>query len=350
MATEVLLSQLGYDMAEGTVVQWLKNEGDHVAQGEPIVEIETDKVTVEIEAETSGILRRVVAPEGSTIPTGQVLAYIGTADEPIPDVATPRAELVTPAKAPPPRAVPGAPSIRGVPAPPLPDAEGRIPLGDIRQAIARRTQGTMRDVPHYYVTVSVDMTRAVEFRHELNRSLTNGARVSVNDMIVKASALALVRFPLFNSTFQGDHLQVSPRVNVGIVIALADGLIVPAVLGCERKSLVEIAAAAKDLGRRAKGGKLQREEYTGGTFSVSNLGMFDVDSFTAIIFSPQAAVLAVGAVHPAPVVRDGEIVVRQMMQATFSADHRVGNGGDTAQFAMEIKRLLEDPAQLGGGE
>ncbi len=427
MATEVVMPQMGYDMTEGTVVRWVKHEGDAVAKGEVIAEIETDKATIEMEADAGGVLRHVAVPEGATVPVGQIIGLIGTADEVLPDVdaapvpvpaeeaqaatATPMPSTDTsaPGKAPggasaqlgtgqrvspvarriadeqgidlsqvtgtgpdgritkddvqnaaKQAAAPAAPaaatptqvpaqtgrSLRTGLAPVRPDTQGRIPLSKMGQAIARRTAATKGPVPHYYVNVSVDMTRAIELRRDLNEALGGQGRVSINDVVVKASAVALAKYPVFNSTFEGDHLQVSPHINIGIAVALDDGLIAPAVLECERKTLVEIARETKDLGQRARSGKLRQNEYTAATFSISNLGMFDVDAFTAIIVSPQAAVLAVGAVKPTPVVQSGEVVVRQVMQATLSADHRVSNGVDAAQFLVEIKRLLENPLVL----
>ncbi|MDE2765834.1 MAG: dihydrolipoamide acetyltransferase family protein, partial [Chloroflexota bacterium] len=256
--------------------------------------------------------------------------------------ASPEAALVPHAA---PAAEAAGQSMRVGPPPRTPDAQGRIPLSKMALAIARRTAATKGPVPHYYVNAAVDMTRAMEFRREINEALSD-ARVSVNDLIIKAAALALQKYPVFNATFEDDHLEVSPHVNVGVAVALDEGLVVPAILGCERKPLTQIAKEAKDLGRRAREGKLRQDEYTAGTFSISNLGMFEVDSFTAIIVSPQAAVLAVGAVQPTPVVRNNEVVVRQMMQASLSADHRISNGADAAQFLVEIKRNLEAPLSL----
>lgn len=428
MATEVVMPQMGYDMTEGTVVKWVKHEGDEVKKGDIIAEIETDKATVEMEADAAGLLRKVTVSEGMTVPVGAVIGIIGTADETLPEVgetappeeeapaaeAAPaeqsKGEAVAEAPAPTPVAdggmmkvspvarrladdqdvdlrrvtgtgpggritkddvlayakqapatAPVAPAsvapapvaaeprigktLKVGPEPRKPDASGRIALSKMAQAIARRTAGTKGPVPHYYVNASVDMTAAMDFRRELNAQL-NDVRVSVNDLIVKAAALALQKFPVFNSTFQDDHLQVAPNVNVGIAVALDEGLVVPAVLECEKKSLVQIAAETKDLGERTRAGRLRQDEYTAGTFSISNLGMFDVDSFTAIIVSPQAAVLAVGSVTATPQVRDGAIVVRQVMQASLAADHRISNGADAAQFLVEIKRLLESPLSL----
>ena len=416
MATEVVMPQMGYDMTEGTVVKWVRSEGDTVKRGDVIAEIETDKATIEMEAEATGLLRKIVVEEGVTVPVGQAIAYIGAADEAIPEptaaasappaaaapVAEPAAPAAPPAQAEPPVGPaasgtrvspvarrtadeqgvdislvtgtgPGgritkddvldfakqqakAPAPADEPAPaaqapatqPTPQVEGRqrIELSRMGQAIARRTQQAKRDIPHYYVSVSVDMTRAMEFRRELNESLGDEAHISVNDIIIKACALALGKFPAFNSVFKEDHLEVPPRVNVGIAIALPEGLIVPAVLECERKSLIEIAKETKSLGERVRAGRLRQDDYTAGTFSVSNLGMYDVDSFAAIIVAPQSAVLAVGTVRPQPVARDGEVVVRQMMGVTVSADHRVTNGANAAEFIVEIKRLLEHPAAL----
>jgi len=415
VAKEVVMPQMGYDMTEGVVLRWVKREGDAVKRSEVIAEIETDKATIEMEAESSGLLRKIVVREGLKVPVGQVIAYIGTADEPLPETPTaasaPPAQD-TPATPPPtetpafdgspPEPAPGAPlkvspvarrladklgidvkSIVGTgpdgritkddviavsqQTPALPSTppqaaatkpsatattlqDGRIELSRMGQAIARVTQVAKQTIPHYYVTVGIDMTRALEFRKELNEALEGTTRVSLNDITVKACAMTLVKYPAFNSVFAGDHLQVNAHVNVGIAIALPEGLIVPAVMECERKSLVQIAKDSKDLGQRARAGKLRQDEYTQGTFSLSNLGSYHVDQFAAIIVTPQSAVLAVGTVSPTPVVRDGQIVIRQMMNTTVSCDHRVSNGADAALFLGEIKRLLENPASLVMGD
>ena len=229
---------------------------------------------------------------------------------------------------------------------PAPDGADRADLSRMRQAIARVTSDSKRDAPHFYVAVDIDMTAAMALRRDINDELPASSRVSVNDLIVKASALAIGRHPKFNSFFRGDHLQMNSSINVGIAIALESGLIVPGIPGCEDKSLAQIAAASRDLIDRANNGTLQAEEYAGTTYSVSNLGMFDVDSFTAIIFPPHAAILAVGAVKDQPVVRDGQLAIAEIMKATLSVDHRVADGAEAAQFLMEIKRLLEKPVSL----
>ena len=230
-------------------------------------------------------------------------------------------------------------------APRSPDANGRIELGTMGEAIARRTQTTTQTVPQFYLTVRIDMTAAIEYRRELNRSLTGDSRVSVNDMIVKACAGALATYPVYNSTFEGDHLQVQEHVNVGMAVALANGVLVPAVVDCDRKSLAEIARDSKDVAERAKRGTLRPNEYFG-TFSVSNLGSFSIDAFTSIIVSPQVGVLAIGSAQRTPVAIGNTVEIRQMMSATLSTDHRVAGGAEAAQFANEVKRRLEDPKLL----
>ena len=339
MATAVVMPRIGYEMVRGSVVRWLKREGDSVQRGEPIAEIETDKAIVELEAEQDGTLISIAAPEGATVSVGDVVAYIGEAGEATDD-QDPSAESPSEPVAKRPR------GLRSGFPPRLPGPDGRIPLGRMGQAIARRTQSTMAETPHFYLTVRVDMTDALELRRELNRA-SRESHVTVNDMVLKACATALVKYPMFNSTFEGDHLRVQPHVNIGIAVALPAGLIVPAVLHCEEKPLAQIARDAVDVAERGRNGTLRQEEYTG-TFSVSNLGMFDVDAFTAIVVAPQVAVLAVGAARATPVARGGEVVVRQTMAATLSVDHRAAGGAEAAQFTTEIKRLLEQPHLLTG--
>ena len=221
-----------------------------------------------------------------------------------------------------------------------------VELSRMRQAIARVTVDSKREAPHFYVAVEIDMTKAMLFRRDVNDEVSVEQRVSVNDLIVKASAMAIKHHPKFNSSFQDNHLQMNASVNIGIAIALDSGLIIPGINNCESKSLIEISTASRDLVSRANSGTLRNEEYSGTTFSVSNLGMFDVDSFTAIIFPPHAAILAVGTVKEQPVVRDGELAIAQIMKATISTDHRVADGAEAAQFISEIKKYLENPISL----
>ena len=404
MATSVVMPQMGYDMKEGTVVRWRKREGDEVSRGEVIAEIETDKATVEMEAYSTGVLGKIVVEEGKAVPVGELIAVITEPGEALPA----KGKLAPPPAAEAGAAPPPTPSSRGkkaagrdetkaapsgevratpiarrlakengidlaqitgtgpggrvteadvlahkgaaasgapAAAPPTPTA-GKVELTKMRQAIARVTTQSKRETPHFYVTSQIDMTKAVDFRRDLNQSLQDGTKVSLNDLVIKAAAKALGTFPNFNASFLENELQLHSEVNVGIAIALEQGLIVPAISGCQSKSLVEIARASSDLIERAQGGHLRAEEYTGGTFSISNMGMFDVDSFAAIIFPPNAAVLAVGTVKEQPVVRDGQIVIANIMKATISVDHRVADGAEGARFLVEVKRHLEHPASL----
>jgi len=463
------MPKMGYDMREGTVVRWYKQEGEAVARGEVIADIETDKATVEFEAYTGGVLHRRVAQEGIPVPVGDAIAIIAEPGEAMEDssagasaaqavAADPVAETASgPQAAPaPPRAdgevraspiarrlarergldlalvsgtgpggrivekdvleyvpetqpaqvngwVKASPLARRLArekgidlsqvsgsgpegrvieqdvlsytAPPTEMREAaaptpyeaaassasevaapadaaaasgteRVELSRMRQAIARVTVDSKQQAPHFYVTAEIDMGRAMELRRELNDVLTAEERVSVNDMVVRACAIALARHPKFNSFFREDHLQFNGSINVGIAISLESGLMVPGISDCGSRSLAEIAVASKDLIARANSGSLRNEEYSETTFSVSNLGMFDVDSFAAIIFPPHAAVLAVGTVKEQPVVRDGELAVGQIMKATLSTDHRVADGAEAARFLVEVKELLEKPVSL----
>ncbi len=411
MATNVVMPQMGYDMREGTVVRWYKQEGETVDRGEVIADIETDKATVEFEAYTGGVLGRIVAEAGVAVPVGELIAIITEPGESVPEVAAPAASPAPAAPAAPPPAPsatepepPAAPAPasdggvraspiarrlareRGIdlslvtgtgpngriterdvetyqaapaaaePAPspaatPAPvqaaaPADSRIELSRMRQTIARVTSDSKSSAPHFYVTAEIDMGKAMSLRRDVNDESDPENRVSVNDLMVKACALALAKHPKFNSFFRGDHLEVHGAMNIGIAIALESGLILPGVSNCESKSLLQIAAATKDLIARANSGTLRNEEYSSTTFSISNMGMFDVESFTAIIYPPHAAILAVGSVKQQPVVRDGELAVGTMMKATLSTDHRVADGAEAAQFLMEIKRVLENPVSL----
>ena len=396
MATSIVMPQMGYDMREGTVVRWYKKEGDPVARGEVIADIETDKATVEFEAFVGGVLRKIVAQEGVAVPVGNLIAVITGPDEALPEglLTGPGTE----AKTPQPSAAPGAQEVNAAPAAPaapvgevraspiarrlareqsidlslvagtgpggriveddvlayretspapgVSPAGERMELSRMRRVIARVTVDSKRAAPHFYVTAEVDMNKAMELRRDLNAALAKENRVSVNDLIIRACAIALKRHPRFNASFQGDHLLVNSSINIGIAIALEAGLIVPGIAGCESKGLLEIAMASGDLIARANSGTLRNEEYSNTTFSISNLGMFDVDSFIAIIYPPHAAILAVGAVKDAPVVRSGQLAVAKVMKATLSVDHRVADGAEAARFLVEIKKLLESPVSL----
>ena len=227
-----------------------------------------------------------------------------------------------------------------------------IPLSSMRRAIARVTVKSKSATPHFYVTRNVDMSVAVEFRRMINATLADGGgndKISINDMVLKATAASILKYPKWNSRYENDSLKGNENINLGVAIALKEGLIVPAIFAAQNMSLVEISRAAKDLVRRAKGSSeesLTQAELTSGTFSTSNLGMFGIDSFSAIIVPPQAAILAISAVIPTPVVRDRSVVVCDMMNLVLSVDHRVNDGSEAAVFINEIKRNLENPIRL----
>ena len=405
MATTIVMPQLGYDMQEGTVVRWRKKEGEAIERGEVLAEIETDKAVVEMESIEGGIVGKLLVGEGTTVQVSGAIAIITAPGEAVPDIASPTAETkettvpIPPTEQPAPAATePARPAGGRIKASPIarrlaketgidlslvkssgpggritegdvrafletqaeptpataaalatamPSGEPqRIKLSKMRMAIGRRTAESKRQAPHFYVSISVDMGKAVEMRKRLNASLGDEGRISINDMIVKSAAQALKDFPNLNSTFEEDHILVHPDVNIGIVLAVEQGLIVPAIPQAQNKTLLQISQVAKDLVKRAQEGLLKPEEYGGATFAVSNLGMFDVDEFIAIIMPPNSAMLGIGSVSPQPVVRDGEIVVAQVMKAVLSVDHRVTDGVETARYLAEFRRLLEEPLDL----
>lgn len=433
MATTIEMPQMGFDMHEGTIVRWRKNEGDDVARGEVIAEIQTDKAVVDMEAYVGGIIGKIVVAEGETVSVGSPIVIIVEPGEEVPvleesassslsnpltsdqvgdqltDFSGYETKEQTLTQGSDPLRVKASPlarkmareigldlaSIRGtgpggrivkedilqadeaqglqptkvisplVKSDPneveipvniipeeitkitVPNAIGtEVVLSKMRLAIGARTSQSVREAPHYYVTTEIDMGQAWETRKQLNQSLGEDARVSLNDMVIRACIKAIKRFPIFNSSIRGNQLIFHPHVNIGIAIDMDDGLIIASVPDCENRDLVDLAKATKDVISRAQNGKLTDKEYTGATFTVSNMGMLGVDSFTAIINPPNSAVLAVGAVVEKPVVKNGDVVAARMMKVTVSSDHRVIDGADAARFAQEIRRLLERPLLL----
>jgi pyruvate dehydrogenase E2 component (dihydrolipoyllysine-residue acetyltransferase) len=239
---------------------------------------------------------------------------------------------------------------------PQPDRGGApyedVPLTQIRKTIAKRLVASLGPVPHFYLTTEVDMERAAEARDALNRQLADQAaeagaiKISVNDIIVKATAIALTQHRACNAWFQDDHIRYWNAVHIGIAVAVEDGLITPVITDADRKPLSRIGAEARELARRARERRLKPEEYTGSTFSVSNLGMFDIDQFTAVINPPEAGILAVGSVVPKPVAVDGQIGLRRRVRLTLSCDHRVIDGATGAAFLKTVKQMLENPLAM----
>jgi pyruvate dehydrogenase E2 component (dihydrolipoamide acetyltransferase) len=400
-------------MTEGKVLKWLKNEGDKVANGDALVEIETDKVDMEVESMASGILRKVLVQAGETVPVGQMLAVIGKAEEDISSVissnggapaapaehkAAPAAQAPQPAAAPavaqPAAAAPaaatgrilasplarriareagidlttlqgtgpggriirrdvesataaGAPSAVSVPqfAPQGPEFRDE-PLSQMRKTIAQRLAQSLGPVPHFYLTIDVDMKKAKELRESANK-LNPDMKLTYNDIIVKACAVALTQNPAVNASFTGSAIRYHNRIHLGIAVAIeGGGLITPVVRDCNLKTLQQISAESKDLIARARTRKLKPEEYTGGTFSVSNLGMMGIVEFSAVINPPEGAILAIGSVEEKPVAENGQIVIGYRCRMTLSCDHRVVDGAIGAKFLQSLQQILENPLLL----
>ena len=280
---------------------------------------------------------------GGRITRGDVEAYLETrggapSAAPVPQAPAP-VEPTTPEQAP---AVVGEPSAPG-------DVGIVVPAGlsPMRQAIARRMSLSKLTAPHYYVTVEIDMTRAVQMRAEINEELESESRVTVNDLVIRAVAMTLRTHPYFNVTVQAEGIIPNPTIDVSIAVAMdGGGLIAPSMPDVGDASLVDTAARSRDLSRRAREGRLRPNEVSGVGFAVSNLGMYDVKDFVAIITPPNAGAIAVGSVQSTPVVRDGQVVVAEMMSATLSADHRATDGAEGARFMNEVRRILERPALL----
>lgn len=415
----IIMPKMGDAMEEGTLVRWLKQEGDPVNEGEPIAEIATDKATVEIEAPASGVLRGISVPEGAVVPVNTPLAYILQEGESLPAQTDGRATAATaaptptaptpepaaapapapaapafdggerilasplarkiaaehgidlarikgtgpkgriverdvlayleaqkaaaPAVAPTPEAAP-APTVEVPPAVVAPPAAERVEsLNRLRQITAQRTTEAHQTIPHFYLTMEIDMENALALRQQLNQ-LDESLRISVNDLIVKACAVALEKHPVINARYQNGQLVHPDGIHIGIAVAVEQGLLVAVVKHCEGKSLRRIAQEAQTLIQKARDGKLLPDEMTGNTFTISNLGMFGIEQFTAIINPPASAILAVGATKRVPVVlEDGSIVARQRMKVTMSCDHRVIDGAVGAQFLQTLKQILENP-------
>jgi pyruvate dehydrogenase E2 component (dihydrolipoamide acetyltransferase) len=413
MISKVVLAKLSPTMDEGTIVKWHRREGEPVKVGDVLAEIETDKANMEMEALAAGVLRKILVPQGGTAPVGSLIGVIAEEGEDIapllaeaasaappstprtpPPAATISAEPAAPQGAPPAQepSSPAAPRGGRIKASPLAramaaarqislsdvagsgpggrivkrDIEGHqarpeaasaphpavapgstLPLSGLRKAIARRLSESYTTAPHFFVTMDVDMDAAVALRGQLERG--QGIKVSFNDLILKACAKGLQAFPMVNASWTDQAIVTHGEIHVGVAVALPDGLITPVVRHADRKSLLEIASEVRELATRARNRKLKPEEYTGSTFTVSNLGMYGVTAFTAIINPPEVAILAVGAVRRVPVfVGDDDDRVRagHRMQVTLSSDHRAVDGALAAQFLQEVQRLLENPVAL----
>lgn len=430
MAETIQMPKLGFDMAEGTLVRWVKKVGDTINKGDVVAEIETDKATIEIETTASGTILKHLVNEGDVVPVGADIALVGEPGEAV-EGATPAARPA-PEAAPEPAAVEAAPSaapaqpavavqvkagdgrlpggvkasplarriardkgldlsqipgsgpggrivrrdvesftpVQAPPAPPKaapapaaapiaapapsfgplpegPDVEV-VPTSKLRTRIGRRMVEAKQQAPHFYVTTEMDVEALLNLRQQLNASLEEGAaKISVNDMIVKATALTLRKFPNLNSHFYGDQIVRHKRIHIGIAVALEDGLINVVARDADRTALGTMAAQNKDMVARAREGKVKPEDIEGATFTISNLGPYDVDQFIAIINPPEAGILAIGAAKQVPVVQpDGTLGVGWRMKVTISVDHRISDGAEAASFLQEMKKLIENPMSL----
>jgi pyruvate dehydrogenase E2 component (dihydrolipoamide acetyltransferase) len=364
------MPRLSDSMEEATIAAWLKQPGEEFRRGEPLVEVETDKATVVYEAEADGLLTEILVPEGGIAGLGAPIAKLAGGDEddaPAPAVAA----VAAPARVERARATPVARrtaielgvGLHGVPgtgpggrirkldvvrAGSTSTANGGLkgtttarPLSPTRETIARRMTQSRSEIPTFDVTVRIDLTTILELRRDVD-----GAP-SVNDFVVKAAALTLREFPAFNSSFVDGRSEQHARVNVGIAVAAEDALLVPALLDADEKPLAAIAAEARELAQRAKARRLTPDELSASTFTISNLGMFDVHSFTAVINPPQVAILAVGAAQRTPVeTASGGVEFRDTALCTLSSDHRAVYGADAARFLAHLRRLLEHPLSL----
>jgi len=458
----VIMPKMGDGMEEGTLLRWLKQVGDSIEVGDPIAEIETDKVSIEIESTEEGVLTKTLVAEGQAVPIGTSIAVVGEEGAAAPEAEATAAETQAPAEQPPARAPqqepvattaepvsaeaaqaqtaaaptapppaqpaaatngasgpsaaparepgdrlraspivkrlaeehgldlsaivgtgPGGrivkddvmPFVTGAkpapkaapqaattaapaqaPAAPTPGPAGAAPsapggtareMSRIRKTTGKRMLEAKEQIPHFYVSTVVGMDAAAAFRETVNAQAKDEAsKISFNDLIVKAAALALRDFPNLNTSYEGETWYDHAGIDVNVAVAIENGLIAPFVRDADSKSLGAIARATKDLIGRARNGGLEPAEYQGGTFTISNLGMFDVDEFIAIINPPQAAILAIGSIAEVPVVKDGRVGVGKQMKITLSADHRLTDGAEVARFLMAVKGYLQNPMQL----
>jgi len=406
MATAVILPKLDEAMLTGKIIKWLKKEGDCVEKGEGIVEIETEKVTFEVEAEESGILSKVMAEAGDEVPVGTIIAFILQPGEKVPEVPEPvitakeeaKVEVpVTAAKGEAQVEVPQAPKeVQAIKASPVArkiaqehnidittvkgtGPGGRIvredilraveeskvvaaqpvreelglaeeqmaPLSSIRKVIARRMTESFQS-PHFYLTVEVDAQELGKTDKQMVPLIENkiGIRLTITDLIIKMIAKALEDNPSMNCAYADGSVKLFKRIDIGLVTAVEGGLVVPVIRQANKKSLAEIAQARAELVQKARDGKLSMGEMRGSTFTISNLGMFGIDQFSAILQPPEAAILAVGRIADKPVVRDGQIVIRPMMTLTLSIDHRVLDGVIGSQFLQSLRNYIENPADI----
>jgi pyruvate dehydrogenase E2 component (dihydrolipoamide acetyltransferase) len=414
MATKIQMPKLSDTMEEGVILKWLRKEGEKVKQGETLVEIESDKADMELEAYDSGVLRKILVPEGSKAAIGALIAIIGEPDEDISSLLTEESHTPSPSHSkeadtekPQPVRNTNAPSTSPVTAQentvtssagrikasplakrlatehklnlaaiagsgPLgrvikrdvenklsghqqlstlssalditPGTSDEVPLSPIRKTIAKRMTESKTIAPHFYVTVEVDSEPMMAFREQINTAAN--LKIGVTDILIKACAVSLMSHPNVNATYLGNTMRRHNFAHIGIAVALDDGLVTPVIRNCEQKRIDLISAELRDVVERARNRKLKPEEYQGSTFTISNLGMFGVEDFSAIINPPESAILAVSSTLEKPIVKNGIITIGHSMKITLSSDHRVIDGALAARFLQDLKKLLENPAAL----
>ena len=424
MADTITMPKLGFDMAEGTLVRWVKKVGETISKGDVLAEIETDKATVEVESTASGVVRSLLVDEGAVVPVNSPIAIVGTPDEVIseqrieskeqpgggeqgagvaekqsavsdqPAVVADKPPVVSDqpsAVATQPPAITNSPStllkvsplakkiardgsldlshvhgsgpggrivrrdveqamtsgqIQTPIARPTSAVDETVNMSKLRQAIARRMAESKTSIPHFYVSHEYKMDAMMEMRSQYNRIVPENEKLSVNDFIVKAVALTLRQFPALNSSLNGNSYLRHGQVNIGIAVAVEGGLLTIVSREADQKALRQISAEIKAMAARVRDGKVKPDDIEGSTFSISNMGMYDVENFAAIINPPEAAILAVGSARQVPVV-DGEAVkVGWRMKATISVDHRISDGVEAAKFMQALAVYLEEPLRL----
>ena len=420
MAENITMPKLGFDMREGVLVRWVKNEGETISKGDVLAEIETDKATVEVESSATGVVRKLLASQGDSIPVGSTIAIIGSADEVLLDdklsvtvdiqhkgnisneasispkdigavsqeklsdepsdlvKATPLARKVARESRVDLSQVrgtgPGGRIIRrdiekvmllaqsdrasshetvtkpisapaSVPVNPI-SGDQIIQTTKLRQAIGRRLVESKQNLPHFYVSHEYKMDALLDLRKQINSVLGDGEKISVNDFIIKAVAYGLKEFPNLNSSMNGTEVLRHGSVNIGVAVTVPGGLLTVVVKDAVSKSLRQISSEVRIMAVRARDGKVKPDDVEGSTFSTSNLGMYDVENFTAIINPPEAGILAIAASREVPVVENGQVKVGNRMKCTISVDHRISDGAEAAQFMQSLAKYLEDPIRL----
>uniref|UniRef100_A0A7J3SKX1 2-oxo acid dehydrogenase subunit E2 n=1 Tax=Fervidicoccus fontis TaxID=683846 RepID=A0A7J3SKX1_9CREN len=379
MVTKVVMPKYGWTMTEGKVLKWLKKEGELVKKGEPLFEMESEKTVTQVEAEASGILRKILVQEGTVVPVGETIAILTEPGEELPSSDTlkqmveEKPQIVEEEKI---KISPAARKLaeeHGIDITKIKGTgpDGRIvkedilrviesekevvkvsslpakiiPLEGMRKIIAERMALSARTTARVLLTIDVDMSEVSKLRQSLLEDVEKkwGVRLTYTDILVKAVAKALEEHPIVNSILVEDKIHVMESINIGVAVALKDGLIVPVVREANKKSLIEIALQLKELIEKARQGKLSTEEATGGTFTISNLGMYGVGVQMQIINPPEVAILGVGAITDKPVVINGQISIRPMMTLSLVFDHRALDGAPAAEFLVTLKRILENP-------